>query len=196
MDNNNSNFDGQRVVIGLSGGIACYKVADLVSTLVQSNNIVDVVMTEAATRFIAPLTFESLTGKQVFDSQWKHIDHYEPQHIKLASNADMMLIAPCTMDMLAKLANGHTDDPVTLVASAIDRTTTPVILAPSMNTTMFNQRSTQRNLRTLADDGFTILDCEDGWQACRDVGTGRLAEPETLLVALQAALNQKSTVSY
>lgn len=196
MDNNNSNFDGQRVVIGLSGGIACYKVAELVSTLVQSNNDVDVVMTEAATRFIAPLTFESLTGKQVFDSQWKHINHYEPQHIKLASNADMMLIAPCTMDMLAKLANGHTDDPVTLVASAIDRTTTPVILAPSMNTTMFNQRSTQRNLQTLADDGFTILDCEDGWQACRAVGTGRLPEPETLLVALQAALNQKSTVSY
>ena len=196
MDNNNSNFDGQRVVIGLSGGIACYKVADLVSTLVQSNNIVDVVMTEAATRFIAPLTFESLTGKQVFDSQWKHIDHYEPQHIKLASNADMMLIAPCTMDMLAKLANGHTDDPVTLVASAIDKTTTPVILAPSMNTTMFNQRSTQRNLQTLADDGFTILDCDEGWQACRAVGTGRLPEPETLLVALQTALNQKSTVSY
>ena len=196
MDNNNSNFDGQRVVIGLSGGIACYKVAELVSTLVQSNNDVDVVMTEAATRFIAPLTFESLTGKQVFDSQWKHIDHYEPQHIKLASNADMMLIAPCTMDMLAKLANGHTDDPVTLVASAIDKTTTPVILSPSMNTTMFNQRSTQRNLQTLADDGFTILDCDEGWQACRAVGTGRLPEPETLLVALQTALNQKSTVSY
>ena len=196
MDNKNSIFDGQRVVIGLSGGIACYKVAELVSTLVQSNNDVDVVMTEAATRFIAPLTFESLTGKQVFDSQWKHIDQYEPQHINIASNADIMLIAPCTMDMLAKLANGHTDDPVTLVASAIDRTTTPVILAPSMNTTMFNQRSTQRNLRTLADDGFTILDCEDGWQACRAVGTGRLPEPETLLLALQAALNQKSTVSY
>ena len=95
MDNKNSIFDGQRVVIGLSGGIACYKVAELVSTLVQSNNDVDVVMTEAATRFIAPLTFESLTGKQVFDSQWKHIDQYEPQHIKLASNADIMLSAPC-----------------------------------------------------------------------------------------------------
>lgn len=196
MDNNNSNFDGKRIIIGLSGGIACYKIADLVSTLVQSNSVVDVVMTEAATRFIAPLTFESLTGKQVFDSQWKHIDNYEPQHIKLASNADLMLIAPCTMDMLAKLANGHTDDPATLVASAIDKTTTPVILAPSMNTTMLNQRSTQRNLQTLADDGFTILDCEEGWQACRAVGTGRLPEPQTLLGALQAALSQKSTVSY
>lgn len=196
MDNNNSNFDGKRIIIGLSGGIACYKVADLVSTLVQSNSAVDVVMTEASTRFIAPLTFESLTGKQVFDSQWKHIDNYEPQHIKLASSADIMLIAPCTMDMLAKLANGHTDDPVTLVASAIDKTATSVILAPSMNTIMFNQPSTQRNLQTLADDGFTILDCEEGWQACRSVGTGRLPEQETLLHALQAALNQKSTVSY
>ena len=196
MDNDNLNFDGQRVIIGLSGGIACYKVADLVSTLVQSNNDVDVVMTEAATRFIAPLTFESLTGNQVFDSQWKHIDTYEPQHIKIASDADIMLIAPCTMDMLAKLANGHTDDPVTLVVSAIDRTTTPVIVAPSMNTTMINQPSTQRNLQTLADDGFTILDCEEGWQACRAMGNGRLPEPETLLEALQAALDQKSTVSY
>jgi phosphopantothenoylcysteine decarboxylase/phosphopantothenate--cysteine ligase len=196
MDNNNSNFDGQRVIIGLSGGIACYKVADLVSALVQSNNDVDVVMTEAATRFIAPLTFESLTGKQVFDSQWKHINSYEPQHIKIATHADIMLIAPCTMDMLAKLANGHTDDPVTLVASAIDKTTTPIIVAPSMNTTMFSQGSTQRNLQTLADDGFTILDCEEGWQACRAMGTGRLPEPDTLLDALQAALSQKSTVSY
>ena len=196
MDNNNSNFDGKRVIIGLSGGIACYKVADLVSTLVQSNNHVDVLMTEAATRFITPLTFESLTGKQVFDSQWKHIDAYEPQHIKIATHADIMLIAPCTMDMLAKLANGHTDNPVSLVASAIDKTTTPVIVAPSMNTTMFSQGSTQRNLQTLADDGFTILDCEEGWQACRAKGIGRLPEPESLLVALQAALSQKSTVSY
>jgi phosphopantothenoylcysteine decarboxylase/phosphopantothenate--cysteine ligase len=153
-------------------------------------------MTEAATRFIAPLTFESLTGKQVFDSQWKHIDDCEPQHIKLATNADVMLIAPCTMDMLANLAHGHTNDPVSLVASAIDRNTTPVILAPSMNTTMLNQPSTQRNVRTLSEDGFTILDSEEGWQACRAMGTGRLPEPESLLHALETALNQKLTVSY
>jgi len=195
MDDHDSHIENQRILIGISGGIACYKIADLVSTLVQLNNIVDVVMTDAATRFIAPLTFESLTGKPVFDCQWKHIDDCEPQHIKLATNASMMLIAPCTMDMLAKLAHGNTDDPVSLVASAIDRRTTPVILAPSMNETMFNQPSTQRNLQTLADDGFTVLDSEEGWQACRAVGVGRMPEPESLLQAIGAAMTQKPTIS-
>jgi phosphopantothenoylcysteine decarboxylase/phosphopantothenate--cysteine ligase len=196
MDNNNSYFDDQVVIIGLSGGIACYKIAALVSTLIQSNKTVDVVMTDAATRFIAPLTFESLTGKPVFDSQWKHIDNCEPQHIKLALKATIMLIAPCTMDMLAKLAHGITDDPVSLVASAIDRNTTPVILAPSMNVTMLNQPSTQRNLRILSDDGFTILDSEEGWQACRANGIGRMPEPESLFQSIEATMIKKSTISY
>ena len=196
MDNAIPSLDGRRIIIGLSGGIACYKVAELVSTLVQSNNSVDVVMTDAATRFIAPLTFASLTGRPVFDCQWKHIDDCEPQHIKLATNANAMLIAPCTMDMLAKLAHGSTDDPVTLVASAIDRNSIPVILAPSMNTTMFNQPATQRNLRTLSEDGFTVLDSEEGWQACRAVGQGCLPETRTLLDAITTAIEQKTTVSY
>ena len=196
MDSNNIHFDDHRVIIGLSGGIACYKIASLVSTLVQTNYSVDVVMTDAATRFIAPLTFESLTGKPVFDCQWKHIDNCEPQHIKLASNATIMLIAPCTMDMLAKLSHGNTDDPVSLVASAIDRNSIPVILAPSMNVTMYNQPSTQRNLQILSDDGFTLLDCEEGWQACRASGVGRMPDPESLLQALEATMTKKSTISY
>lgn len=195
MANNKSPFADHRIIVGLTGGIACYKIADLVSTLVQSNNIVDVAMTKAATRFIAPLTFASLTGRAVFDSQWKHIDTCEPQHIKLARSVEAMLIAPCTMNMLAKLANGFADDPISLIASAINKKTTPVILAPSMNQTMLSQQSTQRNLQTLAEDGYTVLDCEEGWQACRTEGAGRLPEPEVLLHVLAQALNRKSTMS-
>ena len=196
MDNTNSHLDDKHIVIGLSGGIACYKIAELVSSLIQSTYSVDVVMTDAATRFIAPLTFESLTGRPVFDCQWKHIDNCEPQHITLATNVSAMLIAPCTMDMLAKLAHGFTDDPVSLVASAIDRRTTPVLLAPSMNATMFDQPANQRNLQSLADDGFTVLDSDEGWQACRAVGRGRLLEPEMLLEAVIAAIEQNTPVSY
>ena len=196
MDNTNSHLDDKHIVIGLSGGIACYKIAELVSSLIQSTYSVDVVMTDAATRFIAPLTFESLTGRPVFDCQWKHIDNCEPQHITLATNVSAMLIAPCTMDMLAKLAHGFTDDPVSLVASAIDRRTTPVLLAPSMNATMFDQPANQRNLQSLADDGFTVLDSDEGWQACRAVGRGSLLEPEMLLEAVIAAIEQNTPVSY
>ena len=177
---------GSQIIIGISGGIACYKTAFLVSTLVQMGAVVDVVMTESASRFITPLTFESLTGRPVFDSPWKHVDGHEPQHIKLAQRASAMLIAPCTMNMLAVLVNGMAHDPVSLVCSAIDRKHIPVLLAPSMNTTMLSQPATQRNLSFLAEDGFQILDEEHGWQACRAVGSGRMPEPETLLAALQS----------
>lgn len=188
MANDDSNLDGLRIIIGLTGGIACYKVAGLVSKLVQAGAIVDVLMTKAATRFIAPLTFASLTGRPVFDSQWTYVDGHGPQHIKLATSADVMLIAPCTMDMLGKLANGMTDDPVSLVTSAIDRSKTSVLLAPSMNETMLRQPSTIRNINTLREDGYIIIEPEDGWQACKHVGTGRLPESDALFEALNAVL--------
>ncbi len=175
---------GRHLLIGLTGGIACYKVASLVSSLIQIGSTVDVIMTQSATRFIAPLTFEALTGRQVITSQWSQGSDRNPNHIQLASSADAMLIAPCTMDMLAKLAHGMTDDPVSLVISAINKETTPILLAPSMNSTMFSQAVTQRNLATLSSDGFTIIDPDDGWQACRSTGKGRLPDPERLFEAL------------
>jgi phosphopantothenoylcysteine decarboxylase/phosphopantothenate--cysteine ligase len=188
MGNKPSTLEGKRIIVGLSGGIACYKIADLVSSLVQSGAVVHVVMTEAATRFVTPLTFESLTGKPVFDSMWKHIDGHTPQHINIATNADVMLIAPCTMDMVTRLACGLTNDPVTLVCSAINREQIPVVVAPSMNVTMLSQPSTTRNLTTLCDDGFTVLGTEDGWQACRATGMGRMSDSATLIAAVESAL--------
>ncbi|MDP7008300.1 MAG: flavoprotein [Phycisphaerales bacterium] len=177
---------GRHLLVALTGGIACYKIAALVSTLVQIDVTVDVLMTDAATRFISPLTFESLTSRQVFDSQWKHGKNCSPRHIQLAKQADGVLVAPCTMNMLAKLATGRTDDPVSLVVSAVNRETTPVLLAPSMNVTMLEQPVTKRNILTLQQDGFTILESDDGWQACKSNGKGRLPEPESLLASFAA----------
>ncbi|MCA9292087.1 MAG: hypothetical protein KDA25_13225 [Phycisphaerales bacterium] len=177
-----------RIIVGVTGGIAAYKVASVVSTLAQDGHEVTVLMTEAATRFVAPLTFQALSGRPVYTSAWDHIESQDPQHINTARRADVMLIAPCTMDMLARLAAGRADDIVSLVVSAIDRTHQPVLLAPSMNAVMWAQPATQRNLQTLHRDRFRILEPGVGWQACRTDGVGRLPEPDDLVAAVRAAL--------
>jgi phosphopantothenoylcysteine decarboxylase/phosphopantothenate--cysteine ligase len=183
-------FAGRRVIVGLSGGIACYKVASVVSALAQAGADVTVAMTEAATRFVGPLTFQALSGRPVYTSQWEHVEAHDPQHVALARTAEAVLVAPCSMDMVAKLVAGRTDDVVSLIVSAVDLGRQPVLLAPSMNAVMYAQPSTQRNLRQLAEDGFRVIDPAFGWQACRTEGPGRLPEPEELLVALAATLSQ------
>lgn len=181
---------GRRVLIGVTGGIAAYKTATVVSRLSQRGCDVRVAMTEAATRFVTPLTFESLSGNPVVTGIWAHHDPGDVQHVNLADRTDLALVAPCSMDCLARLANGHTSDPVTLILSAIDRAKTPVLLAPSMNSVMLAQPSTQRNLAQLRDDGYQVLDAESGWQACRHVGPGRMPEPETLIEVVAEALGR------
>lgn len=174
-------FRSRRVLIGVCGGIAAYKVCTVVSRLAQAGAEVTVAMTESATKFVTPLTFQALSGRPVYTSAWEHIESHDPQHIALAGRADMAIVAPCTMDALARLATGRTDDVVTLILSAIDRSKIPVLLAPSMNAIMWQQPSTQRNVRTLQSDGFHFIGPADGWQACRTVGTGRMSEPEEIL---------------
>jgi len=181
---------GKRILIGICGGIAVYKVATVVSRLAQAHAEVTVAMTPSATRFVTPLTFQALSGRPVYTSAWEHIESQDPQHISLATRADLALVAPCTMDAMARLAHGRTDDIVTLILSAVDRAHTPVLLAPSMNSVMWHQPSTQRNLDTLRDDGFEVLAPGEGWQACRHVGPGRLAEPESILDAITATLSR------
>ncbi len=178
---------GVRVVVGVTGGIAAYKTCWLVSRLAQAGAEVTVLMTEAATRFVGPITFQALSGRPVYTSAWEHVESQDPQHINLARAADVAIVAPCTMDCMAKLAAGLTDDVVTLVLSAIDRAKTPVLLAPSMNEAMWNQPATQRNARLLVGDGFRLIGPGEGWQACRTVGAGRMSEPEELLAAVVAA---------
>lgn len=177
-----------RVIVGVTGGIAAYKTATLVSRLAQGGAHVTVCMTEPATRFVTALTFQALSGRPVYTSAWEHVESSDPQHISTARSAHAAIVAPCTMDCMARLAAGMTDDIVTLVLSAIDRTRTPVLLAPSMNEAMWNQPSTQRNARTLHDDGFRFVGPASGWQACRTVGAGRMSEPEELLEAVADAL--------
>lgn len=181
-------LQGRRILVGVTGGIAAYKSATLVSRLAQRGAEVTVCMTDAATRFITPLTFQALSARPVYTSQWEHVESQDPQHIALARQADLAIVAPCTMDCMAKLASGRTDDVVTLMLSAIDRTNTPVLLAPAMNEVMWAQPSTQRNAAQLEADGFTLIGPADGWQACRAVGSGRMVEPEDLVDRAAALL--------
>jgi phosphopantothenoylcysteine synthetase/decarboxylase len=177
-----------RIFVGITGGIAAYKTCTVVSRLAQAGAQVTVAMTPSATRFVTPLTFQALSGRPVYTSAWEHIESQDPQHISLARSCELALVAPCTMDTLAKLATGRTDDVVTLILSAVDRANTPVLLAPSMNDVMWHQPATQRNVRTLAEDGFRFIGPGDGWQACRTTGTGRMAEPEEILETLRQTL--------
>ncbi|MCC6425329.1 MAG: phosphopantothenoylcysteine decarboxylase [Phycisphaerales bacterium] len=174
-------MNGKKVLVCICGGIAAYKTATVVSRLAQAGAEVTVAMTEAATKFVAPLTFQALSGRAVYTSTWEHIESQDPQHIALASRADIAVVAPCTMDCLARLATGRADDVVTLIVSAIDRSKTPVLLAPSMNAVMWDQPATQRNIETLRGDGFEFIGPGDGWQACRTVGAGRMSEAEEIV---------------
>lgn len=187
-DGTSNAFHAKRILVGVTGGIAAYKTATIVSKLAQSGAEVTVVMTEAATHFVTPLTFQALSARPVYTSAWEHVESKDPQHISLATAADAALVAPCTMDTLARLATGRTDDVVSLILSAVDRRKTPVWLAPSMNSVMWNQPSTQRNLRQLTEDGFLFIGPDDGWQACRHIGPGRMSEPEVILAAMAARL--------
>lgn len=179
---------GARIIVGITGGIAAYKTCTLVSRLAQGGAEVTVLMTPAATNFVAPLTFQALSGRPVYTSAWEHVETHDPQHISLARSAGAAIVAPCTMDCMARLAVGMTDDVVTLVLSAIDRSRTPVLLAPSMNEGMWHQPATQRNARQLLADGYQLVGPDEGWQACRTVGTGRMSEPDTLFEALVKSL--------
>lgn len=173
----------RRVIVALTGGIACYKVATLVSRLVQRGATVRVLMTEAATRFVAPLTFQSLSGQPVITSVWQAPDHPESPHIGLARWCHLYVIAPATADILAKLAAGICDDVVSLTAAALPRGT-PVLLAPAMNEQMWENPITQRNLATLHSLAtHHVTGPERGWQACRTSGAGRMSEPEQILEA-------------
>lgn len=182
----------RRVIVGVTGGIAAYKTAMLVSRLAQAGARVTVAMTESATRFVTPLTFQALSAQPVYTSAWEHVESKDPQHISLASGADAVVVAPCTMDCMAKLANGLTEDVVCLILSAVDRNRVPVLLAPAMNSVMWGQPATVRNAKTLASDGFTIVGPDEGWQACRHVGPGRMVEPEELFRRVVAAISKRA----
>jgi phosphopantothenoylcysteine synthetase/decarboxylase len=181
-------WHGRHVLLAVTGGIACYKAASLTSLLVQQGAQVRVAMTEAATQFVGPLTFQSLSGQPTITTIWQSQDHHESQHVGIARWCDLMIIAPASADIIAKLTAGICDDVVSLTACALPKST-PVLLAPSMNADMWANPIVQRNLTTVKETlSYQTVGPGEGWQACRTEGAGRMSEPVSILEAAEHLL--------
>ncbi len=178
---------GREIIVAVCGGIAAYKVADLVSKLVQQGAGVTVVMTESATRFVGPLTFQALSGRPVRTSTWELPDSSDPQHIELTERAQLLLVAPATADIIAKVAHGICDD---LVSLMINASACPVVFAPAKNNRMWENPITQENVAKLQKHGYQFIGPEAGWLACRNVGAGRMSESATILDQVTQLLQQ------
>lgn len=179
---------GHEVLIGVTGGIAAYKTAALVSKLVQAGAGVTVVMTASATRLIGPKTFEALTGRPVALDLWAPLTSHA--HIELAERAEVFCIAPATANFLAKAACGIADDLLTTTVLAFPG---PIVVAPAMNSRMWQKPAVQRNLQRLRDDGFIVIEPGEGYLSCGMVGPGRMAEPEQIFLRLAQLLQGDQT---
>lgn len=174
---------GKHLVLGLTGGIACYKIAELTRLLVKAGATVQVAMTEAATQFITPVTMQALSGRPVYTSQWDARIDNNMAHIDLSREADAIVIAPASTDFLAKLAHGFADDLLSTLCVARD---CPLLVVPAMNRQMWQNPATQRNAAQLRADGVSVLGPDSGAQACGEVGDGRMLEPEAIYEAIVA----------
>jgi len=183
-----ADLGGYEVLVALTGGIAAYKVCDLVSKLVQRGAGVTVAMTRAARKFVTPLTLQALSGRGVLTDLWHAEGSGDVQHIALTDRADLFVIAPATANIIGKIAAGVADDVVTtLVISAAS----PVLLAPAMNERMWNNPIVQRNVRILKESGCVFVGPGEGWLACRSVGPGRMVDSPELLDTVAAALQSR-----
>lgn len=172
----------REILLGVTGGIAAYKAADLCSQLVQQGANVSVIMTESAHRFVGATTFEALTRRPVNSDPFEPHEHFRGEHIGLAQRAEAVIVAPATANSIARFAVGLADD---LLSTTLLVTTAQCFIAPAMNCDMWAKPSVQRNVRQLAEDGMQLIDPAEGWLSCGQVGTGRMAAPETILKALQ-----------
>jgi phosphopantothenoylcysteine decarboxylase/phosphopantothenate--cysteine ligase len=182
---------GKHIVLGLSGGIACYKAAELCRALIKEGATVQVVMTEAAEQFITPVTMQALSGRPVYGSQWDSREPNNMPHINLSRQADAILVAPCSADFMAKLLHGRADELLSLMCLARPIDKVPLLLAPAMNREMWAHPATQRNMVQLAADGAHILGVGSGFQACGETGDGRMLEPPELLEDIIAFFQPK-----
>ena len=174
---------GKHIVLGLTGGIACYKIAELTRLLTKAGATVQVVMTEAATQFITPVTMQALSGRPVYTSQWDARMPNNMAHIDLSREADAIVIAPASTDFIAKLAHGFADDLLSTLCVARD---CPLLVVPAMNRQMWQNPATQRNANQLRADGVRVLGPDAGPQACGEVGDGRMLEPAAVYSAIVA----------
>lgn len=183
-----TNLCGKHIVVGVTGGIAAYKAAELVSLLKKNGADVQVIMTKAAENFITPLTLRELSKRPVITSMWDMVTNWDVEHIAVAGWADAFLIAPATANIIGKLAGGLADDMLTTTVMA---TKAPVFFAPAMNTNMYNNPLVQKNMQTLESLGYHKIDAESGLLACGVEGVGRLPAPSKLLAVLDDFWNSK-----
>jgi phosphopantothenoylcysteine decarboxylase/phosphopantothenate--cysteine ligase len=179
-------FKDKTIVIGVSGGIAVYKVCDLVSRLKKLNARVKVIMTKSATEFVSPLTFQTLSGGKVYTEMFEYLDHWDVEHISIAKSANVFVLAPATANVIGKIRHGIADDMLTTTFMA---TTAPKVIAPAMNTNMYMNPIVQNNMKTLKEMGYIFAEPDSGYLACGDVGAGRLTDNESIIEKLKEVLN-------
>ena len=179
---------GKHVVLGVTGGIAAYKACEVVSRLRKLNAEVDVIMTENATKLVQPLTFETLSSRPVCIDTFTRTESWDVKHISLAQKADIMVVAPATANIMAKLAHGIADD---MLSTTLLATKAPILLAPAMNTGMWTAEATRDNLQILLKRGILTVGPGSGFLACGDTGSGRMSEPVEIVDAIQAILCPK-----
>ncbi|HOS93528.1 MAG TPA: bifunctional phosphopantothenoylcysteine decarboxylase/phosphopantothenate--cysteine ligase CoaBC [Armatimonadota bacterium] len=180
-----SHLEGRSVLVGITGGIACYKAAELVRSLRKAQAQVRVMMTRAACEFVTPLTFQTLSQKPVATDLFAPVSDWEIEHISLARGADVVVVAPATANVIGKVAHGIADDLVTTVIMA---TRAPVVFCPAMNVAMWENPIVQANIRRLAELGYRFVEPAEGDLACGEEGKGRLAEVERIVEAVAVAL--------
>ncbi|MEO5695665.1 MAG: flavoprotein, partial [Burkholderiaceae bacterium] len=172
-----SDLAGRHIVLGLSGGVACYKAADLTRELVKAGATVQVVMTQAAEQFITPVTMQALSNRSVYASQWDAREPNNMAHINLTREADAIVVAPASADFIAKLVQGRADDLLSLLCLARPIERCALLVAPAMNREMWAHPATRRNVAQLRLDGTAVLGPGSGDQACGEIGDGRMLEP-------------------
>ena len=180
-------LSGQKIVLAVTGSIAAYKSCELLRLLIKRGAEVSVIMTEASQRFVTPLSFQALGAKKVYTGDWDDSTTAIP-HIEATKEASLLLVAPATANILAKAAQGLADD---LLSAAILAARCPVAYAPAMNTFMWHNQATQRNVTQLTQDGAIFLGPDSGEQACGDIGSGRMLEPEDIIELLQGAFSPR-----
>lgn len=182
---------GKKIVLGLTGGVACYKIAELTRALGKAGANVQVVMTESATHFITPVTMQALSGNTVYTDQWDARIHNNMPHIDLTRDADAIVIAPCSTDFIFKLAHGACNDLLSTLCIARPANL-PLLIAPAMNVEMWQNPATQRNVQQILADGIQLMGPTAGDQACGETGLGRMLEPDQLLAEIIAAFHAKT----
>ncbi|HSZ10811.1 MAG TPA: bifunctional phosphopantothenoylcysteine decarboxylase/phosphopantothenate--cysteine ligase CoaBC, partial [Rhizomicrobium sp.] len=185
-------MQGNSVLLIIGGGIAAYKSLELIRRLRERGVVTRTILTDAGAQFVTPLSVSALSGEKVFQNLFNLTDEAEMGHIQLSRAADLVVVAPATADLMAKLANGHAND---LASTALLATDKRVLMAPAMNVRMWNHPATQRNVKRLKDDGVIFVGPGDGEMACGEFGPGRMAEPNEIVSAIEAALAQPGALA-